>query len=98
VNRPYSPYRPTRLRATFEDWLTDTTTNQPLIAPAIPGKFEIEIRSTEAGRQTRYQAMTAGTLQKFGKTFAQSKLDECKGFVRGSFRKQLTDWEELLEF
>lgn len=74
-----------------------------MLKRTIPGKFVIEIRMGEAGRRTIFQAMVAGTLQntdchvylKFGKQFAQSALDECKDFVRTSFREQLTDWEEI---
>ena len=66
-----------------------------LLRPAVPGKFVIEIRMGEAGRRTIFQAMLVGTLQKFGKQFAQSALDECKDLVRTSFREQLTDWEEI---
>lgn len=92
---PLSPYRPTRLRATFEDWIVNEDAGGPMLKRTIPGKFVIEIRMGEAGRRTIFQAMVAGTLQKFGKQFAQSALDECKDFVRTSFREQLTDWEEI---
>ena len=93
---PLSPYRPTRLRATFEDWIVNEDAGGPMLKrTTIPGKFVIEIRMGEAGRRTIFQAMVAGTLQKFGKQFAQSALDECKCFVRTSFREQLTDWEEI---
>lgn len=94
-SRPLSPYRPTRLRATFEDWIVNEDAVGPMLKRTIPGKFVIEIRMGEAGRRTIFQAMVAGTLQKFGKQFAQSALDECKDFVRTSFREQLTDWEEI---
>lgn len=92
---PLSPYRPTRLRATFEDWIVNEDAGGPMLKRTIPGKFVIEIRMGEAGRRTIFQAMVAGTLQKFGKQFAQSALDECKYFVRTLFREQLTDWEEI---
>lgn len=92
---PLSPCRPTRLRATFEDWIVNEDAGGPMLKRTIPGKFVIEIRMGEAGRRTIFQAMVAGTLQKFRKQFAQSALDECKDFVRTSFREQLTDWEEI---
>lgn len=72
------PYRPRRLRATFEDWYTKDRLRQ------IRGTFEIEMRQIEAGRRTVCQAMTANTLQHFGKPFAQSKLDECKTLATAS--------------
>ena len=75
---PLSPYRPTRLRATFEDWIVNEDAGGPMLKRTIPGKFVIEIRMGEAGRRTIFQA-----------------LDECKDFVRTSFREQLTDWEEI---
>ena len=94
---PLSPYRyrPTRLRAIFEDWIVNEDAGGPMLKRSIPGKFTIEIRMSEYGRRTVFQAMMAGTLQKIGKPFDQSKLDECKDFVRTLFRNQVKDWEEV---
>ena len=68
---PLSPYRyrPTRLRAICEDWIVNEDAGGPMLKRTIPSKFTIEIRMTEYGRRTVFQAMMAGTLQKIGKPF-----------------------------
>lgn len=88
---PLQPYRPLRLRATFETWII----HQDLLAREIPGKFEIEIRMSETGRRSVFKAMVVPTLQQFEKGFPLSKLADCKSYVSSQFKKQLTEWEEV---
>jgi len=105
-----SPYRPSRIRATFETWIVpekpesgnafDSPTarcssQQQRIAQEIPGTYVIEIRLCEQGRRSIYRAYVMPTLQALPKVFPISALDECKSDVLVSFRRQLTEWEEI---
>lgn len=106
---PMRPYRPQRLRATFETWLLRdepkpipitsderrfATSSEPLVSE-IPGIFKIEIRLSEQGRRSVYKAVVGETLQPFAKVFAESDLEGCKEFVKAQFKRQVTDWEEI---
>lgn len=109
TNDPRTPYLPSRIRATFYGWLilddprkegpyADTrfaATSEPLVRE-INAEFEIEIQLEDRGRFGRYVPRLAQTKHQLGtKTFAQSKLDECKGFIRSQFKRQVTEWEEV---
>ena len=80
------PYRPTRIRATFETWRA--------MMP-IHGTFTIEIRLTEQGHRSIYRAFVMPNLQKFERTFNLSSLPECKSYVESQFQRKLSDWIEL---
>ncbi len=96
------PYRPYRLRATFETWVLnrfkkqdDILQNANKLATEVPGQFVVEIRLGDEGRKSVYKPVLAGTLQGFNRTFSMSALPECKSFVSSHFKKQLTEWEEV---
>ncbi len=92
------PYRPTRLRATFETWIVpeDKERNPLALAKEIPGSFEIEIRLSEFGRRSVYRPFVMPTLQRMRlEPFALSKLPECKSYVESQFKRKLSDWKEV---
>lgn len=94
----HAPYRPQRLRATFEDWVLwdgQSKIDDGRLAKVIPGQFKIEIRLSEQGRRLVFKAVVGETLQPFAKVFAQSDLEGCKEFVKAQFKRQVTDWEEI---
>lgn len=92
----YNPYLPKQLMATFETLIVQK--NNALVSE-LSGKFEVKIRllSVGTGRKVkyRYYAHVGTPTNTFPETFAESKLEDCKGYVEAQFKHKVTDWEEI---
>lgn len=90
-------YRPSRISATFETWIVRK--NNALVSE-LSGKFEVGIRllSVGTGRNVkyRYYAYVGTPANTFPETFAESKLEDCKGYVEAQFKRKLKDWSPPL--
>ena len=85
-----------KFSATFETWIVK---KDNALLSEIPGRFTVEIRlvSSGSGRKVgyRYHAHIGTVLNQFAETFAESKLGDCKAYIRDQFKRQVSDWEAV---
>lgn len=88
---------PIAYKATFETWVVKKP--NALLAE-LPGTFTILLRFDDKSKSLRFEAVMLPTYQRIenpdtGGTWAESKSQEMKDFIKAQFKKQLTDWEPI---
>ena len=89
-----TPYRPSRISATFEGWIVRK--NNAFLTE-LSGRYTVEIRLLPVGTgrnvKYRYHAHVGTAANTFPETFAESNFDDCKAYVENQFKRKVKDWE-----